>query len=642
MIFQLLLIAVWCSAVLGAANVAHRPPVAASVFPQGSRPGEVVEAELLGEHLDRLIAAHSKALHVEILASEPTRARIRIRSTAATPFGYHTIQFASHRGASNPVLFRIGDLPHVAEAEPNSLPASAQAVPLPATIQGRLNTDGDFDFFRFRAAKGSHWIFDLRAARNGNGLDAALLLYDERGRKLAHSEERFIWDPFLAHTFAQAGEYVIAVQPTHRNNDPNFAYSLDIRQSPHIDTVSPLALRPGENEITLSGFSFQGVEPRLEFSSKAVSGQILTLSGTAAKARVTVAPAAAEGTHELTVVTNHGRSNTARFLVDPAQGVQAHARYRDPHRFPVAAAAGQEMVFEARSQRLGTASDLTLKLIDAKGRTVAQNDDFVFPGTAFYQKDPRIRHRFQSSGEYTLELRNLVDTPSEAMPFQLVMGPPKPTFEPVLETERVSIFPGQIKKVKIAANRLDGHAEALPVVWKGLPETVTAAPAAIEPGKNDVEVELTALAAAKPGESVRVTVEAGAKPAWRSVRVSSGGGEGAAYAVVPHLMIAIAEKPLFSLEAAASSVNIPPGGTATIPVMVTRDPALIEPIEFRIENLPDGVTMIPAKAGPGVSKMELTLQAAADAPRARAPRIAILGVSGGQQQQAPRISVIVD
>jgi len=182
----------------------------------------------------------------------------------------------------------------------------------------------------------------------------------------------------------------------------------------------------------------------------------------------------------------------------------------------------------------------------------------------------------------------------------------------------------------------------LPVVWKGLPETVTAAPAAIEPGKNDVEVELTALAAAKPGESVRVTVEAGAKPAWRSVRVSSGGGEGAAYAVVPHLMIAIAEKPLFSLEAAASSVNIPPGGTATIPVMVTRDPALIEPIEFRIENLPDGVTMIPAKAGPGVSKMELTLQAAADAPRARAPRIAILGVSGGQQQQAPRISVIVD
>ena len=55
---------------------------------------------------------------------------------------------------------------------------------------------------------------------------------DAKGRKLWHSEDVFIWDPFIQYTFDEAGAYFAIVQPTHRHNDPNFAYQLDIRTAP--------------------------------------------------------------------------------------------------------------------------------------------------------------------------------------------------------------------------------------------------------------------------------------------------------------------------------------------------------------------------------------------------------------------------
>ena len=635
-------------------KVVHRTPVAASIYPQASRPGHSFDAEILGEHLDRAatLIVPSGAFSATIADHSPTRLAVKITVPPNAPYGVHALYVVSPRGASNPVLFRIGDLPHVLEAEPNSLLEDAQPVAIPATVLGRLNVDKDFDFFRFRATRGSRWLFDLRAARNGNGLDAALILLDATGRKLAHSEERFIWDPFLDVQFPADGEYVIVIQPTHRNNDPNFAYTLDIRQSPHIDTVAPLALPPGRHEITLYGAGFHDAAAKLEFSHPAIKGTITAVNGASARAAVDV-PASVTGPQTLTVVTAGGRSNPARWVVEdlpaasgpalpiPAQ-VTAMARYRDPHKFTFQAQAGETLSFEVRSQRLGADSDLSLRILDSAGKQVAANDDFAFAGAEFYTKDPRLTHKFATAGQYTLELRNTVAVPNEGTPFQLTVTPASPRFTPQLADERPYLYPGQTKKWKVTVQRLDGHSAEIPVQIDGLPAFVTAGPAVIPAGKSETEIELTAAPGATPGAAAKVTVKAAGQPAWRSVRVSSGGGEGATFTRAEHAILAIAAKPNFSLEASASAVNIPRGSTAKIPVMIRREPGFDAPIKFRLENLPPGITLDPLTAGPGQPSVELTIRAADDAQPFRAPRVAILGLAGDELQEAPRISVLVD
>jgi hypothetical protein len=640
-------------ALFAADPVVHRTPIANSVFPNGAQPGQSFNAQSLGEHLDRAssILVPNRAFTATITRTSATTIDLHIDIPTNAPLGNHLFYIITPRGASTPLLLRLGDLPHTLETEPNSLPENAQKVSIPNTILGRLNTEGDYDFFRFHAAKNSHWLFDLRAARQGNGLDAALILLDANGRKLAHSEERFIWDPFLQYHFKEDGDYLIAVQPTHTHNDPNFAYSLDIRQSPHIDTVAALALPPGTHEITLYGAGFHDATATLQFSNPQITGKITAVNGATARAQITIPQIT--GPQTLTVVTQAGRSNPAQFLIEtlpltqgpeikvPTQ-ITAMARYRDPHKFTLTANAGDHLTFEVRSQRYGADSDLTMRLLDAQGKVIAANDDFAFAGAEFYQKDPRISHKFAAPGVYTLELRNTVAIASEGTPFQLTVTPASPHFTPQLDTDRVHLHPGETKKWKVSVQRLDGHTAEIPVTIVGLPISVTMKPAIIPTGKNETEIELTAAPNATPTQATNITVKAANETAWRPVRISSGGGEGAAFARVQSAVLTIAEKPNFSLEASASTVNVPRGGTAKIPFTICREPGFELPISFQLENLPPGVTMDPLTIAPSQQTAEIQIRAAQSAPPARAPRVAILGTANNEQQEAPRITVLID
>lgn len=637
---------------MGADPVAHRLPVAAAIYPMGAQPGASFEAEILGEHLDRAQAVlfHQPGAAAEILAVEPTRLRLRVNVTKNAAFGQHAFHVVTPRGASGPLLLRVSDQPRVAEVEPNSIAGQAQPVPIPSTVMGRLNVDGDFDFYKIRVEKGSRWIFDLRSSRNGNSLDAALFLLDANGAKIDYNEERFIWDPFLSHQFAEGGEYILVVQPTHVRLDPSFAYELDIRQAPHLDTVSPLVIPPGvEQEVTLIGEGLHG-EARLE----GAEGTILSMDGDSARARIRVPASTPNGPIQLTLLSPGGRSNAVELLVDatprhpggdrisPPASITGVAKYRQPDLYRFTAQAGQTLVFEVRGQRFGSPVDLTMRLLDASGKQIVLNDDFTFVGGKFYQKDPRIMHTFKEAGEYAVELRNLVQVNGERAPYQLVVHPPRPSYTLQLGNERPHVNPGGETKWTISAQRLDGHEEPIALSLMGLPEGVTAEPVTIPTGKSEAAFVLRAAATAKPGSAGFVTVKSSGQHAWRSVRVNSGGGEGATFVRVEQALVSVSEKPNFSLEAQATNVNVPRGGSAMIPVAIRREKGFATPISFQAENLPAGVTLEAISAAADADRVQLKITAAADAALGRAPRVAILGTAAGESHEAPKITVQVD
>ncbi len=646
-------------------DVRHRLPAMSSVFPQGSRPGATVKAEIIGEYLDRArtVVFPDGFASAKIIGGSYTRLTLEMVVAPDAAFGPHYFRVVTPRGASNLLLFRVGDQPHLDEREPNSSIEQAQPIALPATVNGRLNVDGDFDFFKFRVKKGDTWIFDVRSARNGNSLDPALILIDERGRKLAHSEDVFIWDPFLVHTFAADGEYYAVLQPTHTRNDPTFAYQLDIRKAPHLETVSPISMRPGETvDATLFGAGLADSSSRLWFSAAGFKGEVREMRGTTAAIRIQVPADAADGPRELALVGADGRSGAATFLVDSTPrhkggsrlempvSVTGIARYREPELYSFDAKEGEALVFEVRAQRFGSPADSLLRILDAAGKEIARNDDGNFPGPQF-NKDSRISHKFKDAGTYRVEIRNLFKTTGENFPYQLLAGPSKPDFDLMLATDNPYVYEGgEPAKLKIACTRRDGFDGPVTLKLAGLPEGVAAEPVTIPEGKNEGEFTLRAKGA-RAGSFGEIHVESvqtesGAVPvhtAWRSARISSGGGEGATFAMVGRATVAVAEKPLFSLEAAVSAVNLVRGGSAEFMVSIRRAGGFEEPIRFSMENLPPDVTLNEAVAGPGASEVKLKLTAGASARIGRAGRVAILGsASGGQTQEAPRVGLSID
>jgi len=638
-----------------APQVVHRLPALSSAFPQGARAGETVELEILGQHLDRssdLLFTHS-SLSGAIIDVKPTRLRLRVQTSADTPYGYHYFRIVSPRGASNLIPFRIGDQPHHNEREPNSTIGTAEPVSVPVTINAQLPMDADFDFYRFHASAGETLIFDLRAARNGSSLDAALILLDARGRKLEHVEDTFIWDPFFAYNFREAGDYLAVIQPTSARNDPGFAYQLDIRRAAHLQTLSPISLRPGvETEVTLFGQGLGDSKARLYFVDSGFSGTLVQARGETAIARIRVPAGAKTGVHEMRLASA-GLSNPLTFLVDatpahpsgllqPPVSMNGVVRYRQPERFRFQADAGQTLVFEVRAHRFGSPVDSVLRILDAKGKAVATNDDGNFPGAVF-NKDARLSHKFKETGEYEIEIRNLTAVTGENFPYQLVIHPPRPKVELMLATDQPYLYPGEPRRWKVIAVRTDGHKGEIPLSVHGLPPGVLAKPAVIPADKNDVEIELTAPEA-KPGTFARVDVTAtdAEAPAWRAVQASSGGGEGRHYGRAQGAVLAVAEKPLFSLECASTNVNLVRNAGAEVKVMIRRRPGFTEKLDFRAENLPAGVTLETIDSGADLAV--LRFRAAEDVQPGRAARVSILGTApaAGQSHEAPRISLLVD
>jgi hypothetical protein len=129
------------------------------------------------------------------------------------------------------------------------------------------------------------------------------------------------------------------------------------------------------------------------------------------------------GVHGLRVATAQGISNLKLFVLDdllavvqvkPSASVATAQALtlpvavdgyvdnlsRDYYKFQVAA--GQRVSIEVLARRLGSPLDSFIRVLDAKGREIAYNDDA--PGLG---SDSMISHTFKDAGEYVLELRDI-------------------------------------------------------------------------------------------------------------------------------------------------------------------------------------------------------------------------------------------
>jgi hypothetical protein len=208
-------------------------PFVTHAFPAGAKRGQETAIQIAGANLGDL-----KSLTATLAGDESlNRQQLQHATTALGP--------------SNLVSLLAGNAAEFLEAEPNDDAEHATAVETPATLNGVIERDGDFDHYRFTAKKGQKLVFETVSRAFDSPLDARLELYDARGRRLKNNDDyNRLPDARIDHTFAEDGEYVIRVGDTTSLGSPAHVYRLRVRE-PKPDFA--LTVNPDNPRVTAGG-----------------------------------------------------------------------------------------------------------------------------------------------------------------------------------------------------------------------------------------------------------------------------------------------------------------------------------------------------------------------------------------------------
>ncbi|HEX4589107.1 MAG TPA: PPC domain-containing protein [Gemmataceae bacterium] len=225
-------------------------PYAAHVFPFAGRPGETIEVEPIGT---------------------ATKVAPKVTLQLPTAPGLHRLPLPTPGGVTNPVVFFVSPLPQMLEREPNDTPSTAQSLPIPCGVNGRMGRPRDVDYFRFHGDKGKAIRFEVRARRFGtllqSRLDSILEIMSPQGKLLASNDDDPATgkDSLLTFSPPADGDYLLRIRDLNSKGGPGYVYYLEadfakpdfsLRCDPDLAMVAPGRRTPWYVHVTRSnGFA---------------------------------------------------------------------------------------------------------------------------------------------------------------------------------------------------------------------------------------------------------------------------------------------------------------------------------------------------------------------------------------------------
>ncbi|MDX1946833.1 MAG: hypothetical protein SFU86_15635 [Pirellulaceae bacterium] len=163
----------------------------------------------------------------------PEEGRVKLTPAAELPPGLAWFDLPTGARPANPVPLVVTNLPLLPEADgANDTLETAQPITIPAGIQGRMEREGDVDYFAFEAKKGDSVSFEVIARRRQSALDSHLRVLDEKGKQLALSDDLRLGKRNHADSWQEAwvapadGKYVVEVRDVHLRGGPRYPYFL--------------------------------------------------------------------------------------------------------------------------------------------------------------------------------------------------------------------------------------------------------------------------------------------------------------------------------------------------------------------------------------------------------------------------------
>lgn len=157
---------------------------------------------------------------------------------AATPLGEQWVTASVGEQRTTPFAVEVTDLPLVAEAaSDNNKPEQGQLLPVPCGLNGRLETEGDVDYYTIEAKKGEAISLEIIARRRNSAIDSHLRVLNDKGAQLQLNDDlklgkRNHSDSWIENwTVPADGKYTIEIRDVHLRGGNRFPYFLQITRS---------------------------------------------------------------------------------------------------------------------------------------------------------------------------------------------------------------------------------------------------------------------------------------------------------------------------------------------------------------------------------------------------------------------------
>jgi len=612
-----------------------------SISPSGGQRGAEMEVRFNGQRLESAQEIIFYSPGIEVLKLDPARTnapcKARIRIAHDCRLGEQQLRLRTAAGISELRTFWVGPFKTIEEIEPNSELAKAQKIPLNVTVSGKIESE-DVDYFQFEAKRGQRISAEIEAMRLGRAaFDPYLAIHDGAGAVLAAADDTalLMQDSFLSLIAPKDGTYIIQVRETSYGGSGEFQYRLHVGTFPRPTAVYPAGGPAGE---TLS-VKFLG-DPAGEFSQAVkLPAQPREKFGAVAEQGGVSAPSAnwirvSDFPNVLETSPNQDREHatpTDRLPPVALNGIIAKKGEADWFRFR--AKKGQALDVNVFARRLRSPLDSVLELFDAKGNSLAANDDTA-------GADSYVKFTPSEDGDYFLRVKDQLNQGGMDYVYRVEITPAQPGVTVSIpqvarndsQTRQYIVIPkGNRFATLISAKRANFSGD-LDLSIEGLPEGVTlhcdTLPAKVDAFPLVFEASSEARLSGKLYDfTARLAGSSNTVPCKfrHEVELVQGPNNTYYYGTrVDKLYVGVAKEAPFKIRIVEPQVPVVQSGTMDLKLVVDRRPGFDEPINVKMLWNPPGISSLPDVTIPkGHSHADYHLNASGDAPT-RPWKIAVL------------------
>jgi len=438
---------------------------------------------------------------------------------------------------------------------------------LPITVNGRLGKNEEVDRYRFTASRTGPITVELTARGLGANFNGMLEVRDSAGRMVADAADTTGQDAAVTFAATAGTEYTLALHDVDFRGDRSYVYRVAVRPGPRVLATLPAAgargqTVPVEFVLDTGEKAPERVKREVRFPDEPRSSSFpyrLELEG-GASAPVSLRVSDVPETLGATLAVPGAITGT----MDEAH---PEARYK------LSGKKGEVWTLAAEARALGSKLDVSLRVLSPDGKELAKSDDL--PDTT----DAGLEYTVPGDGEYTLVVNDLAGKRSN-LPgvYRLSVERAAPDFR-LQAPQNISVPLGGTAELVVKAIRTGGFKDAIPLVFTGLPEGVSApVGAAIPAGAGELKVPLrcaadVAVTASLAGITGAAMIDG--KPVTHPVLAAAGGNlvpRSPDDDRIPQIMVSVTMKPVCKVEPVDKDGGrrIHRGATYPAAVIVTR------------------------------------------------------------------------
>ncbi len=408
----------------------------------------------------------------------------RIDVSTECPRGLIRWQVANANGASATAVILVSDRREIVEDRFRDQPQVIESLPI--GVSGRLSRITEVDRYQIQIEQDGPVTVELFARRLGVDFNGVLQVRDADGNIIVDDADTRGVDIAATFEARAAKPYVISIHDVDFRGHRSYVYRLALTSGPRVIATIPAAGRRGTTQKTeFIGIGVATGAAQIESVTREVAipaDSEQTLLRYKLQTPFGTAPAI---TIPLSDLPEHRDADQIK--IPGAITSVIHDSNNSVIRF--AATKGETLRIDALSQSIGTGLDLSLSILAAAGKKLAENDDL--PGT----HDAGLDFTVPADGNYRCVVRDISGRPrSAASVFRLSIDRQQPGFR-LTVPQQLKVPIGGKTQLAVKAVRLAGFTDEILIRVDGLPDRVTVPPELKIPAKkNDLKIEFTVAA----------------------------------------------------------------------------------------------------------------------------------------------------